>query len=57
MEEIIELMKEYAENHRIRNGVTLILDDNYTGLVRNFETEKTIFYYNSIDDLKQKLKE
>jgi len=57
MEEIIELMKKYAKRHKIISGVTLILDDNFTGLICDFKTRETIFYFNSIDELKQELSE
>ena len=58
MEEIIKMMNEYAEKHKIKGGVYLWLGDNYSGAIIEFlNDDKTCFYFNSIDELKQKLKE
>ena len=62
MEEIIKMMNEYAKRHKIKTPSLLIEIDKTGELCNNpfifgHKEFKTYFTFNSIDELKQKLKE
>jgi len=60
MEEIIKMMKEYAKRHTIKNGISIVLEDDYSGGGHKYPIsiiDKQLFVFDSIDKLKQKLSE
>lgn len=61
MEEIIKLMKDYAKRHKISNGITLILEDDKSGIILPYasvyDVTKQLFTFDNIEDLEEKLKE
>jgi hypothetical protein len=56
MKKVIKLMKEYAKRHNIEKGLTLILEDDESGEIQSFSAHLNIFDFNSIKQLKEKLK-
>ena len=55
MKKIIKLMKTYSAKHG--EDITLSLEDDESGEVTTFYGNKRIFTFNSIKELKTKLKE
>ena len=54
MKKLIRKMKKFSERHLI-DGCSLLLEDDETGYVEDFETRKILFEFQSMKELKLKL--
>ncbi|MDP2888959.1 MAG: hypothetical protein Q8P34_08335 [Bacteroidota bacterium] len=55
MKKLVSRMQKFAERNFIDGGVTLSLEDDETGYLESFESQKIIFQFNSMKELKTKL--
>jgi hypothetical protein len=57
MKEMIELLKYYAKKKGIKKGVTLILEDDESGCVKEYVyPSNMLFTFNNLEELVQILK-